>query len=483
MKKILAIIISSAIVLCIMIGITCVLVDNYNKRELTLEVSTTTGGYVKVEYGKVSEIHTNISIPTTYKIQSNKEVTLTACEQTGYKFDGWTFGSEEKTDSKIKFKLENKTLVKANFSVKSVQLTVTDSEESFSEQFQYNLTTNLLDILNNKYTAQNGYYYEYSINGQIIDSISTISDDATIVRTKKLLTYTVSFIQEDETVVERTYTIENKNIEEPAVNEKEGYLGKWEDYNLDSLTNITVNAEYDLIVYTVTFKTSENDANPIIVEYTIEDKNITEPSTDNVPAKEGYDIQGWGTYNLDNLENITVYPAYKLITYTVTFKADENDPNPIVEEYTIEDKNITEPALPKKENNICIGWESYSLDVLGDKTVYAEFISVENSKDFSIVVNFKNNSGAGYNPSWPQCFDYKLACDFDKQILVVYNDDKDGNPEKVSFTTMIKTQISTGTLKSINGIDVNQSNFDDVYIEQMGKIYYEEIDTLELIYG
>ena len=43
-----------------------------------------------------------------------------------------------------------------------------------------------------------------------------------------------------------TYTVENKEIVEPAVPEKDGYVGKWEEYTLTT-GNITVKAVYTKI--------------------------------------------------------------------------------------------------------------------------------------------------------------------------------------------------------------------------------------------
>ena len=47
------------------------------------------------------------------------------------------------------------------------------------------------------------------------------------------IAYTVTFKADGKTVDTQTYTIEDKNITEPKVPEKEGYTGKWKDYNLN----------------------------------------------------------------------------------------------------------------------------------------------------------------------------------------------------------------------------------------------------------
>ena len=58
--------------------------------------------------------------------------------------------------------------------------------------------------------------------------------------------YTVTFKADGKTVDKQTYTVENKSITEPKVPEKEGYTGKWKDYNLNG-GDRTVIAVYEKI--------------------------------------------------------------------------------------------------------------------------------------------------------------------------------------------------------------------------------------------
>lgn len=60
------------------------------------------------------------------------------------------------------------------------------------------------------------------------------------------ITYTVTFKADGKTVDKQTYTVENKNVTEPKVPEKEGYTGKWKDYNLNG-GDRTVIAVYEKI--------------------------------------------------------------------------------------------------------------------------------------------------------------------------------------------------------------------------------------------
>lgn len=70
------------------------------------------------------------------------------------------------------------------------------------------------------------------------------------------IAYTVTFKADGKTVDTQTYTVENKNITEPKVPEKEGYTGKWKDYNLNGGDRTVI------AVYEKTGGTDPVDPNP-----------------------------------------------------------------------------------------------------------------------------------------------------------------------------------------------------------------------------
>ena len=195
------------------------------------------------------------------------------------------------------------------------------------------------------------------------DAEKAISSDMTLYAKWQAVKYTVTFKADGEQVGEAlTYTVENKQITEPAVPEKIGYSGAWGKYELDC-KNIEVNAVYTVIPYTVTFKADGEQVGEVLT-YTVENKQITEPS---VPEKDGF-IGEWEEYEL-NCENIVVNAVYTAV-YTVTFKAEGVQVGEILT-YTLKNKQITEPAVPAK-----VGyngaWEEYELNG-GNKVVNAEY--------------------------------------------------------------------------------------------------------------
>ncbi len=184
--------------------------------------------------------------------------------------------------------------------------------------------------------------------------------------------YTATFQADGKVVGTVPYTVETKNITEPAVPEKEGYTGAWKPYTL-AIGGVTVEAEYTPIAYTATFQADGKVVGT--VPYTVETKNITEPA---VPAKEGY-IGSWKPYTLD-IGGITVEAEYEVIGYTATFVADGviiGTVNYNTETESIKDK---EPAVPAKEGYTG-AWKPYTLDI-GGITVEAEYTAIEYTATF-----------------------------------------------------------------------------------------------------
>lgn len=116
------------------------------------------------------------------------------------------------------------------------------------------------------------------------------------------LEYTVTFTADGETVGSETYTVENRQIDEPAVPQKDGCLGAWEAYELDC-SDITVNAVYTAVTYSVTFVAGEEVV--AVVYYTAGTEQIEEPA---VPVADGA-AGAWEPYTL-GAEDIVVRAQY-----------------------------------------------------------------------------------------------------------------------------------------------------------------------------
>ena len=176
--------------------------------------------------------------------------------------------------------------------------------------------------------------------------------------------YTVTFVADGATVGTAVYTVENRDIAEPLVPEKTGYSAEWENYTLTT-GDITIHALYTPIVYTVIFVAD----NETVAEcrYTVEDNTFAVPS---VPNKVGY-TGVWETYSLKT-GDMTVNAVYTPIEYTVTFVADGATVGTAV--YTVENRDIAEPLVPEK-TGYSAEWENYTLTT-GDITIHALYTPI-----------------------------------------------------------------------------------------------------------
>ena len=99
---------------------------------------------------------------------------------------------------------------------------------------------------------ENGYSYTFIgwYNGDNVWDFEkdTITENLELVSMyeKSLIEYRVTFRASGRRIAEVTYTVEDREIEEPEVPEKSGYVGRWEEYTL-TMGNITVEAVYTKI--------------------------------------------------------------------------------------------------------------------------------------------------------------------------------------------------------------------------------------------
>ena len=300
--------------------------------------------------------------------------------------------------------------------------------------------------------------------------------------------YIVAFKADGKTVGSQVYTVEDKTIFEPEVPVKEGYTGTWEDYALIT-GNVTVNAIYTPIVYTITFSAEGETVGK--VNYTVEDKEIEEPV---VPTKEHY-IGIWEDYTLKP-GDITVNAVYTPIEYIVTFQADGRTVGSQV--YTVEDKTIFEPEVPVKEGYAGT-WEDYTL-ITGNVTVNAEYTPIEytvtfkaDGKTVGIVtytvedkMNFNEPAvpeKTGYKGKWEE---YSLAC---KNIVVEalytlleytvsYNANGGSNAPNAQIKTYNQDLKISTTIPERDGyIFVGWNNIYEDTVYQAGSMYSTDLNV------
>ena len=193
------------------------------------------------------------------------------------------------------------------------------------------------------------------------ESYTLTTGDVEVDAVYTAVEYTVTFKADGAVVGTKTYTVDNKAVEAPAVPAKDHYTGAWAAYELNG-GNVEVNAVYTAVEYTVTFK-----ADGAVVDtktYTVANTTVEAPA---VPTKAHY-TGAWESYTLTS-GNVEVEAVYTAVEYTVTFKADGETVG--TKTYTVENATVEAPAVPEKEGYNG-SWSAYKLNG-GDVEVNAVY--------------------------------------------------------------------------------------------------------------
>ena len=229
--------------------------------------------------------------------------------------------------------------------------------------------------------------------------------------------YTATFMDGTTVVAEIPFTVETESITAPDVPTHAGYTGVWESYTLGH-EDITVNAVYTPITYTITYNNTKGVAHSNPTRYTVESATIT---LSNISAK-GYEFDGWFDANGNqvteiangSIGDIVLYARWTAIKYNITYMydadigdyADENK-NPAY--YTIEDDFDFIALVNKTHGYTFNGWFTeknngtgeqvlgIELGSTGDITVYAQWGLKDYTVTYHNVNGVTNTNPESYN--------------------------------------------------------------------------------------
>ncbi len=159
-----------------------------------------------------------------------------------------------------------------------------------------------------------GWYTDKNFSNEFNPS-QEIEQSLNLYAKYSLKTYTVTFSSEESEDITRTVNHGQSLTDIPQVPQKEGYIGAWEQADLNSITSdLTINAIYTIKEYTVTFRASGFDD----IIKTV-DHNDTLTDIPQVPQKEGKTGQ-WDRDDFTMItEDIVVNAVYTDIMITVNF--------------------------------------------------------------------------------------------------------------------------------------------------------------------
>ena len=195
--------------------------------------------------------------------------------------------------------------------------------------------------------------------------------DLTVNGDYALITYTATFVADGEIIDEQRFSVIETEIINPDIPNKNGYTGAWENYEIQ-LADFTVNAIYTPITYTAIFMENGNIIGTD--EFTIEDTALDYPE---IATKDHYNWQ-WDEHKIA-ANDLTVSGAYTPIKYKATFVAD--DVTVAVVEFDIENQTIINPDVPEKEGYTG-EWQSYTVS-LADFEVVARYDFVRYTATFT----------------------------------------------------------------------------------------------------
>lgn len=189
--------------------------------------------------------------------------------------------------------------------------------------------------------------------------------------------YKVLFVDENNnTIYETTFNVENKKVINPAVPEKVGYTANWEEVNFN-YDNLLVKPVYTPIKYTIVYHIGSKTE---ILEYTICDKSeIVEPSLPNEGDKQGV----WAYYDKDNNPVILTTDTYgDLYAYAdYSYNESENYVITFVDEFgtvlytkllpiNLSINELVLPDVPTKFGYAEKQWNLPNTEIVSDTIIY-----------------------------------------------------------------------------------------------------------------
>ena len=344
-----------------------------------------------------------------FTVESDSITEPAVPERTGYTsaWESYTLGAEDITVDAIY------TLITYNIVYHNVDGANNTNPSNYDVEDQ---PLALLDANKDYYTFK-GWYADAEFNDKVTEIAVGTTGVVNLYAKWEAIEYTATFKDGDTVVGTVNFTVETNSITEPTVPEHTGYKGAWESYTLGT-EDITINAVYTPITYTITYNNTKGASNSNPISYTIESAKITLSDI----LTNGYEFDGWFDANgvqvteiaSGNIGNIELYARWTAIQYSITYLydaeigdyADENK-NPTT--YTIEDDFDFIALVNKTQGHTFNGWfteknngtgelvSGIELGSTGDITIYAQW----GLKDYTITyhnVNGVTNTNPGsYN--------------------------------------------------------------------------------------
>lgn len=185
--------------------------------------------------------------------------------------------------------------------------------------------------------------------------------------TEPLATYTVTFVDWNGTVLKTQTVEEGSSATAPSNPSRTGYtFTGWDKTFTNVTSNLTVNAQYTINSYTVTFKDWNNT---ILKTETVNHGSNATPPTN--PNRTGYTFTGWSGSYTNITSNTEVTATYTINSYTVTFK--DYDNTTLKTETVNYQGSATPPSNPSREGYTFSGWDKSFTNITTNTIITAQY--------------------------------------------------------------------------------------------------------------
>ena len=320
-------------------------------------------------------------------------------ERSGYTFTGWQkedgTAVSDAAGAVGEWNIAEDVSLTASWSVVTYDVTYNNVEgATHSNPATYTVedaAVALQDAAKTGYTFL-GWYSDAEFAQEVSEIDTSACEDVELWARWEVITYTATFVNSDGTVGTVDFDIEDTALSEPAVPQRTGYTGAWEDYEIKA-EDLTINAVYTPITYDITYENTKGAANGNPATYNIETATITLSGI----TSPGYTFEGWfaGEEKVESIElgsygDITLTAKWAVITYNITYIYDDTmgdlaEGAQLKSTYTIEEQFEFTPLVCHTTGYNFAGWftqkdlgtgeqvTGVSLGSTGDITVYAQW--------------------------------------------------------------------------------------------------------------
>ena len=323
-------------------------------------------------------------------------------ERSGYTFTGWQkedgTAVSDAAGAVGEWNIAEDVSLTASWSVVTYDVTYNNIEgATHSNPATYTVedaAVALQDAAKTGYTFL-GWYSDAEFEQEVSEIDTSACEDVELWARWEVITYTATFVNSDGTVGTVDFDIEDTALSEPAVPQRTGYTGAWEDYEIKA-EDLTINAVYTPITYDITYENTKGAANGNPATYNIETATITLTDI----TSPGYTFEGWfiGEEKVESIElgsygDITLTARWTLTQYTATFVNSDGTVGTV--DFDIEDTALSEPAVPQR-TGYTGAWEAYEIKA-EDLTINAVYTPITYNITYENTLGAVNTNPATYN--------------------------------------------------------------------------------------